>query len=102
LRRAARHAIVLDQPSDHFFERRRRLEANCLPSLYLDRLAGTGIQPLARLGLADDEGAKAWQSKASVLLQLPNDRFNDVASSLIGSGARQLGRFLDNLGDEGF
>src|SRR6185437_702369 len=86
--------------SDSLLQRRRGLEPDGLAGLHLDLLAGAGVEPLARLGLAHGEGAEARQREAAVALQLLHDRAHQVAGGAVRGRAGELRRTLDDLRDE--
>src|ERR1700722_4042874 len=88
--------------SDGLLQRRRSLEAHGLAGLYLDRLAGARVEPLARLGLAHGKGPEARQRELAGFLQLLDDRVHQIACRAVGRRAGQFGRILKHLGNEGF
>src|SRR6185312_7410800 len=88
--------------SDSLFQCRGGLEAHGLAGLDLDRLAGAWIEALARLGLANGEGAEAGKGEFAGLFQLPHDGFHQIAGRAVRGGAGEFGGLLNDCCYEGF
>src|SRR5471030_2038840 len=77
------------------------LETNGLACLDLDRLAGSRIERLARLCLANREGAETGECELPGLLHFLDDGVNQFIGSTVRGGAGNLRCLLEDLRDKG-
>ena len=78
------------------FFRGEALKRTVLPALTFIEFTSSGFQPLPRLGLPNGKRAETRQRKATIMLQLLDDRSQQIASGLICDDTSALGGVLDD------